>query len=353
MSKHLNIFICILLITTLLLRLSVVQAESTIITDALGRSVEIPHTPRRVVSLSPSITEILVVLGVDNSIVGADTISLSDWYMNTSSRLAERGVVNVGGYWWSVVDKEKMLELQPDLVLADKGAHRPLLEWFESYNITVIYLNGGSSRSINDIYSDIYTLGLIFNKTSKAQEVINRIDNAYRDTVSMFRDYWGTRILVVIGFWQGIWVVGKGTFIDDALNRLGLLNSAQVFGWAPVSMETLSQWDPDVIIVSDPTITNDTLKDAGLLDINKPIIVLNSTEIDIVSRPGPLIEYLPNVMYRALSSLNVTITKQPTVVVEDRAPIFMEPVTALIVLVVIVVSGILGYIIGYKRGSKP
>jgi len=45
------------------------------VVDALGRTVVIEHPPKRVVSLSPAITEILFELGLENRIVGVDSYS--------------------------------------------------------------------------------------------------------------------------------------------------------------------------------------------------------------------------------------------------------------------------------------
>lgn len=67
------------------------------------------------------------------------------------------------------------MSLNPDIVLADKGAHKPLLDVFQSYNVTVVYLNGGSARSVNDVLSDIYLLGELFNSTVEAQALVDRL----------------------------------------------------------------------------------------------------------------------------------------------------------------------------------
>jgi iron complex transport system substrate-binding protein len=280
---------------------SILIAEAPIVvTDALGRRIEISGVPKRVVSLAPSITEILAALDLLDYVAGADSFSLQDWYLNTSSRLSERGVVDVGGYWWSVVRVEEILKLNPDVVLADAGAHRPLLETFNSYNLTVLYLQGGSARSINDVLSDIYTIGVVFNRTSEAEELINRVLRALDEGRTLLEPYRGIRVLVVLDFWQGIWVAGRATFIDDVISRLGLVNAAKTIGWSAVSLETIYKWSPDIIVVACSYATTETVKEAGLYDLGKPVVLLNSTEIDIVSRPGPLLVYVPDVLHSAL-----------------------------------------------------
>ncbi len=99
----------------LLVALSVLTTaeQSIVVEDVLGRRVELPGVPRRVVSLAPSITEVLAELGLLDRVVGVDSFSVSDWYLNTSGRLRKRSVVDIGGYWWSAIKVEEILRLNP------------------------------------------------------------------------------------------------------------------------------------------------------------------------------------------------------------------------------------------------
>lgn len=320
------------------------------VVDALQRNVELASTPSRVVVLAPSITELLATLGLEGAIVGADSFSLGDWYMDVGNRLKERGVVDVGGYWWSVVSVERILELRPDLVLADRGAHRPLLETLEAYNLTVVYLNGGSAKSVNDIYSDAYTLGLLFNKPEEVERLVNNLEESLAMGRRLLKDYEGKRVLIVIDFWQGIWVVGKATFIDDVLTRLGLVNAATVVGWNPVSIEVIARWNPDIVLVACPYATQELIEQSGLTGLNKPVVLLNETEVDIVSRPGPLLKYAPEVLYRALT--RGLATTKPTTTEKPSQQEWQPYLAYALVPVVAAVSGVLGYYAGARRGTK-
>lgn len=294
------------------------------ITDALGREVEISGSVNNVVALSPSITEILASLELLDKVKGCDSQSLNNvWYMNASNLLREMNVRDLGGYWWSTLKTQDILEINSDLVLADKGAHRPLLQFFEEYNVRVVYLNGGSATSINEVYHDIYLVGSIFNKTDKALEVINEIERSFSHYYNLIEKYRGIRVLIIIGIWQGIWVTGKGTFIDDALTRLGLENIAKVFGWAAVNVESITSWNPDLIIVSGMGITERDLEEQGITALNKPIVFLNTTETDIFSRPGPLLKYLPEIMYNI-----ITVKSSPRNETSQMPPVITTTVTS-------------------------
>ncbi|MEM4487752.1 MAG: helical backbone metal receptor [Desulfurococcaceae archaeon] len=346
MSKHVYSLILFAMIFCALTSIQVASSEFEIeIVDALQRHVEIRYPLRRVISLVPSLTETLVALDLDEYLVGVDSFSLSDWFINTSERLKSRNAEEVGGYWWSTIRVEKILELNPDLVLADSLAHKPLLEVFERYNITVFYFSNG--RSISDVYSNIYTVGLIFNKTGEAQNLIEEIEYSLEAAREKLKPYMGTKVIVVVDFWQGIWVAGKATYLDDLIARMGLTNVAPVYGWSPVSVEAISNWNPDVIIIACPYATEDTVANSGLLDLNRKIAVLNSTEVDIISRPGPTLLLAPAILHNLIarnqpSSFEVK-TSSNVSILDTYVKLFALAITC----------GAIGYFIGLKRGPKP
>ncbi len=295
------------------LAISLVTPASAGVTlqDSTGRTISITETPRRIVSLSPSITETLAYLGGLDTVVGADSLSLSDEWFNISTILRARNVTDVGGYWWSAIRSEEILAASPDLVLAEKGAHIPLLDFFKNYNVTVVYLEGGASRSIQDVLSDMYTVALILNKTSLLAEFSGKLEaefQKYRELVA--ERYKGVSILFVIDLTGGIWVAGKGTYIDDIVERLGLVNACRdIYSWTSISLEKAVELNPDVIVVASMggiNISIRLLDESGLTRLGKPIVVLNQSETDILMRPGPLLLYAPQVVYNALSRANIT-----------------------------------------------
>lgn len=287
------------------------------ITDALGRTIVLDKIPQRVVSLAPSITETLFYFGLQKYVIGVDNISYTDQYFGIEEYIRAHNITPVGGYWWSAISVEKILELRPDIVLADKGAHKPLLEVLEQYNITVVYLNAGSARSIQDIYLDLDIVAKIFNVSA---DKVSRFIKDLENEISVYHDLISSRgsikVLVIVGIYNGIWVAGKSTYVDDLINRLGMNNVAEVIGWKSVNIETIAGWEPDIILVADAWIDNETLKSVGLYDLNVPVVLLNQTVTDALSRPGPLIIELPRLIYsiidkyRSISSTttNISIT---------------------------------------------
>ena len=68
------------------------------VVDALGRTIVLDNKPTRIASLAPSITEILFYMGLEDYIVGVDSISYNDTFYSISSYVREHGVESVGGY---------------------------------------------------------------------------------------------------------------------------------------------------------------------------------------------------------------------------------------------------------------
>lgn len=340
-----------IIITVMMLSLIHMCFGQVVVEDAMGRKITIENPPMRVVSLAPSITEVLATIGVDDVIIGADTISLMDSYMELGAKLKSRGVEDVGGYWWSSISIEKILDLRPDMVLADLGAHRPIGEALESYNITVVFLHGGSAKSINDVYCDIYNIALIFNKVDEAENLIKTIDNALNNGKELLRNYIGLRVLVVIDIWQGIWIAGRATYVDDLLTRLGLVNVATTVGWSSVSVEKIASWDPDLLIVASQYITDEVIAQTGLNNLGKPIVLLNETEVNIVSRPGPLLQHAPQVIHEAIKKgLSINESRPYS----KSTSLYQDTTLGsyAILTIVAMTSGSLGYFVGLKKGRK-
>ncbi|MBE0618374.1 MAG: ABC transporter substrate-binding protein, partial [Proteobacteria bacterium] len=84
-------------------------------TDALGRSVVVADVPRRIVSLVPSVTEMLFALGAGDRIVGVT--EFSDFPEET------RALPKVGSY--AEPSLEAVVALEPDLVIAAADMTRP------------------------------------------------------------------------------------------------------------------------------------------------------------------------------------------------------------------------------------
>ena len=85
------------------------------ITDARGIDISIPKQPSRIVSLSPSLTEILFAVGAGDRVKGVTS------YCNYPEEATMRE--QVGGFSEKTISIEKIVSLKPDLVFVDNSRH--------------------------------------------------------------------------------------------------------------------------------------------------------------------------------------------------------------------------------------
>jgi len=293
---------------------TVVKKYPLEVVDALGRIVRVESVPRRVVSLAPSITEMLFALGVGEYIVGVDKYSN---YPPEIVKLREEGkVVCVGGYWNP--DLEKIVKLQPDLVVAGVGAHAKLLDKFNELGLKVIYVHGGIAANVRDIVSDIQLLGLVFNVTDRASKLSEEILNYVKDISAKIEEAKKAnkttvkRVLVLLGPpSMGLWSTGSGTFIDYLIKVAGGVNILSKYhGWIQVGYEEIIKADPEVIIITVMGTREDALKILEEVK-NSPlnatsavrsgrVYVLIGEADDVLCRPGPRITIALDILVRIL-----------------------------------------------------
>ena len=85
--------------------------SSVLHTDQFGRKVEIPFPPKRIVSIVPSQTELLFHLGLRDEVIGITKFCIhpAEWFTSKA---------RIGGT--KQLHIEKIRELKPDLILANK-----------------------------------------------------------------------------------------------------------------------------------------------------------------------------------------------------------------------------------------
>ena len=128
------------------------------VTDDIGRELALERPARRIISLSPHITENLFAAGAGRFIAG--TVSHSDY------PAAARAIRSVGSY--HDFDVELVFSLQPDLVIAWKEGNR--FEQVESLERLGLSVYISEPRRLADIARDIRHFGLLAGTADTASE---------------------------------------------------------------------------------------------------------------------------------------------------------------------------------------
>jgi iron complex transport system substrate-binding protein len=224
-------------VTTAVAVLTTVQFPLTF-TDDAGRSVTLKAMPKRIVSLSPSNTEIVFALGLGDQLVG-DTK-----YCNYPE--AAKTKTQIGGF--SDVDIEKVVSVQPDLILA-ANLHEPkVVPSLEQLNIPVMVLRPGT---IEGIFKDINQLGAITGKSSEAKALTTDLQKRVSDLSAKTSNIKGAKPRVMYVTWHDpLYSAGDDTITGELIRIAGGENIAkEMSGYSTMTLETLIERNPQIIIV--------------------------------------------------------------------------------------------------------
>lgn len=221
-----------------LLQLAVQSADAAgrTFVDDLQRSVSVPDHPSRVVSLAPSLTELLYSLGLDQEIVAVTPFC--DYPAQAATK-PKVGYANPG--------LEALVGHDPDLVLAPREFMRAdLLGTLEQLRIPVLVF---SAASVADIPAHLHTLGRIFHRESQADVVATAIRQQVAAIQAKVRGLPPQRVLYVLNSHPLI-TVGPGSFIHDLIGLAGGLNTARdaAMPYPRLSMEVVLKEDPEVLL---------------------------------------------------------------------------------------------------------
>lgn len=197
---------------------------------------------RRVVSLYPSLTAILLAIGAADALVGVDAFSAQ-----RQPQLA--GVAQVGGLYNPSV--ERVLALRPDLVVAVPSvAQRGFLERLRALNAPLLELN---PVSFEDVAVSVETLGRRVGRSRAAGARANALRQARRRAEALVRGRPPVPTLFVVER-DPVFVAGPGSFLDDMLRAAGARNLAASFKspWPRVSREWLIAAAPELLLDASP-----------------------------------------------------------------------------------------------------
>ena len=212
------------------------------ITDDAGRQVTLDKKPERIVPLSASFLEPLNA--VDGKIVAR--VSAKTGIPDANKDLPEVGnVYNVS--------TEKVIEQQPDLVIAYKGMNDKLVQTFQDNGIPVIVLE---MRTYDQVKNAVDVLGKIAGNEAKAKALNDDMDKKIADIKAKIPQD-KQNIAILHSTAQAVTVQLDNSIAGSVASILGFNNVASGTTplqdnptAAPYSLETLVQQNPDAIFVT-------------------------------------------------------------------------------------------------------
>ncbi|MFC1906073.1 ABC transporter substrate-binding protein [Chloroflexota bacterium] len=260
------------------------------ISDSLGRTITFDSIPQRIVSTAPSSTEILFALGLGDKVVGVS--NLCDYPVEVTTKYSKDDGTMVGDAFG--MNLEAMIALNPDFVL---GFGYNQLDWvlkLETQGIPVVIL---APNNIDDLLSDIELIGKItgVEETAKELTVDMRAELDDISTKVKAKTAEGVRptVLFETGYWNGIWTTGAGSFVSNLIYLAGGTDiGISVSSGNPlISMEYISEQDPDLIILGDsPWETKESVIARGGAWLELTAVdqgKIYDIDADLYSRNGP------------------------------------------------------------------
>jgi iron complex transport system substrate-binding protein len=231
--------IMVVAILGLLAGLSPWHVMAAVQTDQLGRQVNVPAAPQRLVTMAASLTEMVFAVGLGSRLVGVE--QFSDYPP------AAGALPKVGSY--KMPDLERIVALQPDLCLAIKDGNPPhVLERLRGLGIPVYVVD---PRNLPGVIATIDEIGHLLGAGDQARELgaaLNRRYQRIKDLAAQVAHR--PRVFFQIGI-SPIVSAGSHTFLDELIATAGGLNLAA--GQVPYprfSQEQILALQPEVIIIT-------------------------------------------------------------------------------------------------------
>ncbi|NOQ72427.1 MAG: ABC transporter substrate-binding protein [Crocinitomix sp.] len=202
--------------------------------DQMNRTIRLANTPKRIVSLVPSQTELLYYLGCDDQVVGITKFCIhpNEWFRNKT---------RVGGT--KNVSFDKLAALKPDLIIANKeeNSKEDLDRLMADYPV---YMS--DIFNVEDACEMIEDVGEMVGRHAAAIELASIVQADFKSLPQLS----GT---VLYFIWSKPYmVVGPNTFIGHIIQRLGFTNliSDPEQRYQEITKEEISQLNPDHILLS-------------------------------------------------------------------------------------------------------
>ena len=195
----------------------------------------------RIVTLTPSINEIVYALGMGNSVV-ANT-------QYCDFPIESKEVKKVGGY--ATISLEKIIEAKPTVVIAQNYDEK-LLRNLKSLDIKTLVFK---TDTISSIKNTIKTLGEYFQKEERANELILNINSSLFSLKGITSN---KKVLIVIGPRKNlnnqIYITGNNLYFEDIIKASGNKNAffSTSTNQPVVNSEKIINMNPDIIVLLSP-----------------------------------------------------------------------------------------------------
>ncbi len=222
----------------------------------------------RIVSLVPSATETIYLLGAQDVLAGVSDIDSAYGKPVVGSMIKP--------------DYEKLLSLRPTLVILTMPMQRKVKEELEKMGLKTVDVN---PESIEQIFESIMEIGRLTGREERARFVVDSLRKEVERLLSGRKYNYTTFVELWL---DPIYTAGDSTFIDDIISRTGLRNIfSDRAGYFQVQQEQVISGNPQLIIISHrrvkPPWEREFWEGVDAVKYGR-IVYVNP---DLFNRPGP------------------------------------------------------------------
>jgi len=192
--------------------------------------------PQRIISLGPAITEELFLLGAGDRLVGCTVYCQRPEGAKKKEKIGTVIEVNL----------EKIIALQPDVVLAASLTNPRAIELLKNSGIKVIEFP--AARNFSEICSSFLELGRIVGREKEAEEIIKTAGNKVSALTAKLRGLPKPRVFIQVGA-KPLVTVTEDSFVNDFIEFSSGINIAKGIMYPRYSREKVLESNPEVIFI--------------------------------------------------------------------------------------------------------
>jgi ABC-type Fe3+-hydroxamate transport system substrate-binding protein len=189
---------------------------------------------KKIVSLVPSLTELLADIGLDKEVVGITKFCVhpDDWI---------RRKTIIGGT--KQLHLNKIVALNPDLIIANKeeNVHDEIGFLAEHFNVLLTDIN-----TYAEALETIENIGILCNRKEKAEKWIQAIADAFQN----YQSHKENLTCIYLIWHEPHMAVGPNTYIHSMLQKLGFQNLIHTPRYPALTLEDIKKMEPKLILLS-------------------------------------------------------------------------------------------------------
>lgn len=255
--------------------------------DQMNRKIYLPSTPRRIVSLVPSQTELLFDLGLEKEVQGVTKFCIhpKSWWQKKEK---------VGGT--KNINFKQIDKLKPDLIIANKeeNTESEIKQLMKEYPVWI-----SDVQNLEDALEMIFLIGEVTKTTQKASEIITIIQKEFK-----FLKYQKNRKIAYLIWRKPMMSINKSRFIHDMMSRCGFKNvfASAINDYPEISEEKLKKVDPEIILLSSEPYP---FKDKHIKEFQEicPSAIIKLVDGEMFSWYGSRLKYASSYFQNLLKSI--------------------------------------------------